>query len=169
MASEFKVRRARLSDATAIAQFVNAAQLGSPSALAVTRSSVAERFGQIGFVVVERAGELVGILGWQVENLVVRVTDYLVAASGADPMAVACALVSNMEVAAIDLRAEVILLFLPDEPRPQLVAFWDDLGYEFTCMEDLHGAGREAVAEGGLDAQLVMSKFLREDSVQRPV
>jgi len=169
VASEFKVRRARLSDAAAIAQFVNAAQPGKPSALEVTRSSVTERFGQIGFVVVEHAGELVGLLGWQVENLVVRVTDYLVASSVADPMTVARALVSNMEAAALDLRAEVVLLFLPADPRPQLVAFWDGLGYEFACVDGLHTAGREAIAESGLDAQNVMSKFLREDAVQRPM
>ena len=49
MASEFRVRRARLSDAAAIAQFVNTAQSGGPSAPEVTRSIVVERFGQIGF------------------------------------------------------------------------------------------------------------------------
>jgi len=169
VASEFKVRRARLSDAAAIAQFVKAAQSGRASALEVTPVSVAERFGQVGFVVVEHAGELVGLLGWQVENLIVRVTDYLVASSVADPMAVARALVSNMEAAALDLRAEVVLLFLPADPGPELVAFWDGLGYEFARVDDLHRAGREAIAEGGLDAQNVMSKFLREDAVQRPM
>ncbi len=169
MASEFKVRRARLSDAAAIAQFVNAAQSGRASGLEVTRSSVTERFGQIGFVVVEHAGELVGLLGWQVENLIVGVTDYLVAPSVDDPMAVARALVSRMEAAARDLRAEVVLLFLPTDPRPQLVAFWKGLGYEFTCDDDLHRAGREAIAESGLDAQNVMSKSLREDAVKRPM
>ena len=169
MASEFKVRRARLLDAAAIAQFVNAAQSGRSSAPEVTRSSVAERFGQIGFVVAECAGEFVGLLGWQVENLVVRVTDYLVAPSVVDPMAVAHALVSNMEAAALDLRAEVVLLFLPADPRPQLVAFWDGLGYEFVCVDDLHTACREAIAESGLDAQNVMSKFLREDAIHRPM
>ena len=169
MASEFKVRRARLSDAAAIAQFANAAQSGRPSAPEITRSSVTERFGRIGFVVAERAGELVGLLGWQVENLVVRVTDYLVASSVVDPMAVARALVSNMEAAALDLRAEVVLLFLPADPRPQLVAFWDGLGYEFACVDDLHKACREAIAEGGLEPQNVMSRLLREDAVLRPM
>jgi len=167
VASEFKVRRARLSDAAAIAQFVNAAQSGRPSALEVTRSSVIERFGQIGFVVVEHTGELVGLLGWQVENLIVGVTDTLVASSVADPMAVARALVSHMEAAALDLRAEVVLLFLPADSRPELVAFWTGLGYEFTCVDDLHRASREAIAESGLDARNVMSKLLREDAVQR--
>ena len=169
MASEFKVRRARLSDAGDIAQFVNAARSGRASALEVTRSRVTERFGQIGFVVVEHAGELVGLLGWQVENLIVGVTDYLVAPSVADPMAAGRALVSNMEVAALDLRAEVVLLFLPADPRAELVAFWNGLGYEFTCVDDLHRAGREAIAESGLDARNVMSKSLREDAVQRPM
>jgi len=169
VASEFKVRRARLSDAAAIAQFVSAAQSGRPAAPEVTRSIVAERFGQIGFLVAEHAGEFVGLLGWQIENLVVRVTDFLVAPSVADPMAVARALVINMEAAALDLRAEVVLLFLPADPRPQLTAFWDGLGYEFACVDDLHTACREAIAEAGLDARNVMSKFLREDAVQRPI
>lgn len=169
MASEFKVRRARLSDTAALARLVNAAQAGRPAASEVTRFSVAERFGQIGFVVAEDAGELVGLLGWQVENLVVSVTDYLVASSVADPMAVARALVTSMEAAANDLQADAVLLFLPADPSPQLMAFWEGLDYAFTRVDDLRKACREAIAEGGLNTQSVMCKFLREDAINRPM
>lgn len=169
LASEFKVRRARLSDAAAIAHFVNEAQSGRSSGPELTRLSVAERFGQIGFILAESPAGLVGLLGWQVENLVVRVTDYLVASSMVDPLAVGRSMVSKMEDAAGELQAEAVLLFLPAAPSAQLVAFWEGLGYEFSCVDGLRKACRDAVAEAGLHTQNVMSKFLREDAVQRPM
>jgi len=167
--AQVEVRRARLSDTEAIAQFVNAARSGDASGPEVTRLSVADRFGQIGFMVAESDGELAGVLGWQVENLVVRVTDYLIAASQADPKVVGAALVEKMEAEARDLQVETSLLFLPPEPSLGLVSYWEGLGYTFSSLDDLHRACREAVADGGLDVQDVMVKQLREDRVRRPM
>lgn len=181
MTAKFEVRRARLSDAEAIAAFVNAASKGvgrsgaagrSPNADLgeVTRLSVAERFSQVGFMVAERRGNVIGLLGWQVENLVVRVTDYLVSTiSGTDTMMVSRALVEKMEEEAAELQAESVLLFLPADPSPGLVAFWEQFGYEAQCLDELDKACREAVNEWGLDTASVMIKRLRDDRVGRPL
>lgn len=169
MTATIEVRRARLSDADSIAAFVNAAQSGVSKQAQITRLDVVERFGQIGFMIAQRGDTIVGLLGWQIENLVVRVTDYLVAAPGTDTMQVAQALVDNMETEAQLLRAESSVLILPAHPSPGLVRFWEDLGYDAECLDDLTQACREAVNEWGVEAERVMVKRLHKDPVGRPV
>lgn len=167
--TEIKVRRARLLDAEAIATFVNAAQGVGPGERArITRRAVAERFGQIGFMVAERESEILGLLGWQVENLVVRVTDFLLA-SGGEPLQVGHALIDKMEAEGRDLQAEAVILFLPVNPHPRLIAFWERFGYEFQAVGQLQKAWREAVLERNRDARGAMVKRLREDYTRRPI
>ncbi len=170
VARDVVVRRARLSDSEAIAALVNAARSVSTVEVhrEVSRLDVAERFGQVGFMIAEREGRLVGVLGWQVENLVVRVTDFLIA-SAVDPMMVGRALVGKMETEAMELQAEAVVLFLPSDAGEALVAFWTGLGYAFQDVAELYGAWREAVAEQGLTAERVMLKHLREGLILQPV
>lgn len=169
MVATIKVRRARLSDADTIAEFVNSAQSGLPDQHEITRSDVAERFSQIGFVLAEQNGDMVGLLGWQIENLVVRVTDYLVAAADGDGLPVAKVLVEEMETEAAELRAETVLLLLPAHPSSGLVTFWEAMGYDTACFEELEKACREAVSEWGLEVERVMTKRLREDIFRQPM
>jgi N-acetylglutamate synthase-like GNAT family acetyltransferase len=166
VASEIEVRRAKFSDAQAIADFVNAAQSSAPP---VTRLNVAERFGQVGFMIAEQDdGEMVGIMGWQVENLVVRVTDFLIS-PGVDRLAVGQAMSDTLEAEGRELQAEAVLLFLPPKPSRVLVEFWENFDYELQRIQDLHRTWREAALEWGIQNQALMVKQLREDLVQRPI
>ena len=174
MTAPIEVRRARLSDAESIAAFVNAAFLKAtqsqvPDRQPVTGAGVVARFGQVGFIIAEQECEMVGLLGWQIENLVVRVTDYLVALSGTEARMVARSLVEKMESEAKELLVESALLFLPARPSATLLSFWQRLGYEAERLEDLDPACREAVSEWGLDAEHILTKRLREDLVGRPI
>jgi hypothetical protein len=154
-----------LADAEAIADFVSSAH---PDAAPVTRLSVAERFGQVGFIVADYENELVGLLGWQVENLVVRVTDFLVS-SAVDRKAVGRALIDWMEGEGRTLKAEAVVLFLPPDPSSHLVEFWKTFDYEFRNIEDLEKAWREAAIEWGFEDQSVMIKRLSDDLIRRPM
>ncbi len=169
MLSEIKVRRARLLDAEAIAAFVNSAQgVGPGERSKITRRTVAERFGQIGFMVAEDGGEMLGLLGWHVENLVVRVTDFLLSPCE-DAVVVGRTLIDEMETAGQDLQAEAVILFLPAIPSPKLVAFWERLGYAYQGVEQLPRAWREAVVERDRAMRGVMVKRLREEYTRRPI
>ena len=169
MLSEIKVRRARLLDAEAIATFVSLAKGVDPRERSrITRRTVAERFGQVGFMIAESEGEMLGRLGWQVENLVVRVTDFLLS-STENLVPVGKALIDKMEAEGQDLQAEAVILFLPANPSPKLVAFWEQFGYEFQGVEQLQKAWREAVTERDRTVRGVMIKRLREDYIRRPI
>jgi N-acetylglutamate synthase-like GNAT family acetyltransferase len=168
VAAEITVRRARLSDVEAIAAFVNAARTHPEAGgVRVAEAEVADRFGAVGFLLAERDGQLVGLLGWQIENLVVRVTDFVLSPL-ADREAVGKLLVQTIEEEGKELLAEAILLFLPRNPSPRLIAYWEQLGYEPQSLKDLQEAWREAIAEAGADVQSVLVKRLRRDPVRRP-
>ncbi|MCU0522032.1 MAG: hypothetical protein MUF84_15240 [Anaerolineae bacterium] len=169
MAPAVLVRRARLSDAQTIAAFVNVAQdpVSGSSRLPISRDDVARRFGQVGFMLAEGGDRVVGLLGWQVENLVVRVVDLLVV-SAFDPLDVGRALVGTMETESAVLLAEAVLVFLPKQPSAKLLAFWQQLGYAVQGFDVLPRPWREAVAEHSRDGQQVMVKRLSDDITYRP-
>jgi N-acetylglutamate synthase-like GNAT family acetyltransferase len=163
---EITVRRAKVRDASTIAAFVNRAWRGRE---AVGESAVIERFGSVGFLLAEQDGDLVGMLGWQVENLVVRLTDFLVMLAS-DHAAVGQALLSEMERAANELQCEIVLLFLPRPAPAALAAFCEGLGYESRVVGDLPRVWRDAAHEGGLeDEETVWMKQLRDTRVVSPL
>ena len=135
----------------------------------IDRQMVIERLGNVGFLLAEQGGALVGMLGWQAENLVVRVTDFLISPVP-DPIAVGRALLSEMEQAATELQCEAALLFLPRPHSPQLVKFCRALGYELQLAAGLPKAWREAAREARIgDDEKVLVKKLRSGRVFRPL
>ena len=166
MAQEITVQRVRVSDAGRMAAFVNRALASQTS---VDKQVVIERLGSVGFLLADRGGDLVGMLGWQAENLVVRVTDLLVWPDS-ERVAASRALLSEMEQAADELQCEVVLLFLPQPSSPALVEFFRTLGYEPKVLADLPKVWREAAREGRTgDDETVLMRQLRAGRVVRPL
>jgi dephospho-CoA kinase len=113
---EVKIRRARPSDAAGIAAFVNKAR---PGGTPVTREAVIGRLGMVGFFIAEARGEAVGLLGWQVENLVARTTDMYVDPNVTLEGALET-LIREIERASRDLQCEASLVFV----TPALASGW---------------------------------------------
>ena len=163
---EITVRRAKVSDAGRIAAFVNRAWRGQQE---VNEQVVIARFGSVGSLLAERDGNLVGMLGWQVENLVVRVTDFLIWPAP-ERIAAGRALLSKMEQAATELQCEVALLFPPRPSPPDLVEFCKMFGYVPQIVADLPKAWQEAAREARIgDDETVLMKQLRSDRVLYPL
>jgi N-acetylglutamate synthase-like GNAT family acetyltransferase len=160
------VRRARVSDAGTMVAFVNRAL---PQAAAIDEQAVIERLGSVGFLLADRDGNLVGILGWQAENLVVRVTDLLVWPAS-ERIPVSRALLSEMEQAATELQCEVALLFLPRPSPSGLIEFCKKLGYEPKAVADLPEVWQDAAHEAGMgDDETVLIRQLRTRRVVHPL
>jgi N-acetylglutamate synthase-like GNAT family acetyltransferase len=163
---EITVRRVRANDAGKIAAFVNRGRRGQAM---IGEQAVIQRFGNVGFLVAEQGDNLVGMVGWQAENLVVRVTDLLILPMP-ERAEIARALLSDMEQSAVELQCEAALLFLPRPNPPQLVQFCSKLGYEAQTVAGLPKAWREAAREVlASDDELVLVKQLREKRVLRPL
>lgn len=164
MTVDIKVRKARLSDAEHIAEFVNSARTERH----VSQMDVAERFSQVGFLLAEQQGKIVGLAGWRVENLVICLTDFLIA-PGVDRVTAGRVLVTAMEKEGEYLQAEASLLFLPTNPSQELVAYWQQLAYTRKAMTELPKAWREAAQEWNPKATEAMIKQIREDLIRKPM
>jgi len=163
---EMIVRRAKPKDAHRIAAFVSRASPGRPK---VDRQKVIDRFGSVGFLLAERDDAIVGMLGWQAENLVVRVTDLLVQPAS-ERLAATQALLSEMERAADELQCEAALLLPPHPPSPDLIEFSATFGYEPQIVADLPRAWHDAAHEAQLaEEDTVLVKQVREKRVIRPL
>jgi N-acetylglutamate synthase-like GNAT family acetyltransferase len=160
------VRRAKPEDAGKIATLVNRAWRDRQK---IDERAVLDRFGNVGFLLAERDGALVGLLGWQAENLVVRLTDFLITPTS-ERFDVGQALLAEMEQAARELECEATLLFLPRSTSSALAEFWETLGYESQVVADLPRAWKEAAKEAQIEENdTVRLKKLRERRVLRPM
>jgi len=161
----FSLQRGRPRDAQKIADLITRLSRGKRS---LTREEVMNDFGDKAFLLLSMGGELVGVAGWQVENLVARTTDlYLdpkVPAARALPL-----LLSEIERASGELQCEASLVFPPIE----LVGFdavWKQTGYERRTPETLGvQAWTDAALESMPKGSAMFFKQLRADRVLRPI
>lgn len=161
------VKRGMPSNAEAIANFINAS-----AARTVSRMDIMMAFGQKSYLLAQGPNDqMLGLMGWQVENLITRVDEFYISPS-APPGPVIDALVTAVEAASKDLQSEVSYIFLPGAATPAMLASFQKSGYEATTIEQIKiPAWREAVQEIIADNKglSIMSKRLREDRVLKPI
>ncbi len=162
---ELWVSRAGPAEAEQIARFITRVSGG---ARRLSRMDVMAAFGEKAFLLLFSGDTLLGVLGWQVENLVARVDDVLL--DDAAPLAEALpVMMTAVEEASHDLLCEAVLVFLPPElARHQAV--WQEMGYAPRAVKDLGvSAWQEAAMESMPPGTVLFFKQLRKDRVLRPV
>jgi dephospho-CoA kinase len=112
--------------------------------------------------------DLVGLAGWQVENLVSRTTDLYLDPKVTTPQALKT-LVSEVENASRDLQCEASLVFLPSQLAAQ-ETLWSELGYTQSTPQTLRvQAWQDAAHESEQPDTILLFKQLRMDRVLRPI
>ena len=164
-AGTFSVYRGKPRDAQQIAELVNRLSKGKR---AMNSEDVMEAFGDKAFLLLQVNNELVGIAGWQVENLVARTTDLYLDPRAAPDKALPL-LLAEVEKASSDLQCEASLVF----PPMDLVGFdlvWKHIGYE-RRSPDMLGvqAWTDAALESMPQGSALFFKQLRTDRVLRPI
>ena len=162
---ELSIERGRPRQSGEIAAFIS--QL-KRDRRALSSDDIMAAFGEKAFLLLQSDKKLVGVVGWQVENLVARTTDvYLdptISVAKAMP-----ALLTEMERASKDLQCEASLLFLPAN-LAQNDAFWKQLGYDRRGPETLSvQAWQEAARESYVPGTALYFKQLRQDRILRPI
>jgi dephospho-CoA kinase len=164
-AGTFSIYRGKPRDAQRIAELVNRLSKGKRS---MNSEDVMEAFGDKAFLLLQVNNELVGIAGWQVENLVARTTDLYLDSRAAPDKALPL-LLAEVEKASSDLQCEASLVF----PPMDLVGFdsvWKHIGYE-RRSPDMLGvqAWTDAALESMPKGSALFFKQLRTDRVLRPI
>jgi dephospho-CoA kinase len=133
-----------------------------------TREELISELGEHAFMLLTLDEKLVGLVGWQVENLVARITEIYI-----DPAIPAGEAISNLlievERASQDLQCEASLLFLPSNLARQEI-IWRNLGYECRTPHSVEvQAWQEAAHESMPDGSILFFKQLRQDRILRPI
>jgi dephospho-CoA kinase len=162
---ELIVQRGRPKQAEEIATFINRVSGGRRR---LTREDVMASFGEKAYLLLTMDEKLIGLVGWQVENLVARTNDVYV-----DPILPfgegVRVLLDEVENTSRDLQCEAALLFLPKELLRQ-ESLWQNLGYQSRTIASLSvRAWQEAAAESMPAESILLFKQLRKDRVLRPV
>lgn len=159
------VQKAGPRQANEIAEFITGVSKGRRT---MSEADVMAAFGEKAFLLLKADQRLVGLAGWQVENLVARVSDVYI--EPGLPLGEAVrVLMKDIEAASRELQSEALLLFLP----PHLgrhSAVLDALGYVTRSPQDLKvSAWEEAALESMPVGTVMFFKQLRRDRVMRPV
>jgi dephospho-CoA kinase len=164
-AGELAVQRGRPRDSAGIAALITRLSGGTRT---LSPDDIMAAFSDKAFLLLTSNKELVGLAGWQVENLVSRTTELYL-----DPIITIAqalkTLVSEVECASQDLQCEASLLFLPPELAKQEV-IWKEMGYIRRTPKTL---GVQAWQDAALESQPVNTilyfKQLRQDRILRPI
>ena len=162
---ELSVQRGRPHDSVNIAAFITRLSSGTHPQ---SHDDIMAAFGEKAFLLLMADKQLVGLAGWQVENLVARTTD-LYLDPGIPVERALKILVTEVERASQDLQCEASLFFLP----PQLAGHepvWKELGYIRRTPQTLGiQAWQDAAHESQPPNTILLFKQLRQDRVLRPI
>jgi dephospho-CoA kinase len=161
---ELIVRRGRPTDADLIASFLN--QIRKP-ATPLTRADIMAAFGQKAYFLLEQDSKIVGVIGWQVDNLVTR-ADEIVLTQDAPVDQSLQMLITAMETASAELQSEAAVIY--SDPALANAGAWKAAGYAAKKISDLGvKAWEEAAQESSVPGAALLFKRLREDRVLRPI
>jgi dephospho-CoA kinase len=162
--AEIGIVRGGPGDAAAIAAFLNA-QVSSE----LTRADVLTSFGEKAYMLTKLGDSIIGLAGWQVENLITRIDEFVLAPRAPVGETVN-GLIDHVEAASHELQSEVVLLFVARNTPDAAVAAIRDKGYEPREPGDLKVPDwREAAEESAPPNSMLFAKKLREDRVLRPL
>jgi dephospho-CoA kinase len=159
------VRRATPESADQIAAYMSQHRRSKRK---MTRDDIMAAFGEKAYMLLLSDEEIIGLLGWQVENLITRVDDVMLNEGLALQNGLE-ALMSFVEDSSKELQSEAALLFLPPS-LAQHENLWGSLGYQARTVKDLQvKAWQNAVMESMPPGTVLLFKQLRKDRVLRPM
>ena len=175
---KYLVKRGKPKNSAAIAELITRLSKG---ARPMTADNVMEEFGEKAYMLLELDEKIVGLAGWQVENLVTCTTDIFLEEQ-VDLQKALEILIKEVERASGELQSEASLIFpmwanlkfwLLIFPMDQLAAqeqIWKQLGYEKRTPETLGvQAWQDSAAESSSTGNALLFKQLRQDRVLRPI
>jgi dephospho-CoA kinase len=161
---QITVKRGSPRDVQAIASFLNAHNGSSLSG-----EDVMYRFGEQAYMLAMGDGDVMGLAGLQVENLIARVSEFFIA-DRAPVKATVNSLVTTLEDAIGTLQGEIAMIFIPDDAPEEAKKEVLRAGYEQVAIAELKIPDwREAASEAAPDNATLFAKRMRADRVLKPL
>ena len=162
---EFSVSRGKPKNSQAIAELITRLSKGKQK---LNADDIMAQFGDKAYMLLQYGNDIVGVAGWQVENLVARTTE-LYLENGIDTAKALETLISEVEKASNDLQCEASLIFASAD-LGALLDTWKKLGYERRAPDTLGvQAWTDAALESMTKDSLLFFKQMRLDRVLRPI
>lgn len=162
---EFSTKRGKPKNSSTIAEFITRLSKGKRR---VSAENIMEDFGDKAYMLLQVDAKLVGLVSWQVENLVTCTTDIYLE-ENLDQQKALEKLVKAVENASSELQSEASLIFTTNEIMA-LEEFWKKLGYDRQTPETLGvQAWKDAATESMFIGSTLLFKQLRQERVLRPI
>jgi dephospho-CoA kinase len=162
---EYIVKRGKPKNSAAIAELITRLSKGTRK---MTAENVMEEFGEKAYMLLQLDQKIIGLAGWQVENLVTRTTDIYLE-EHVDVQKALELLIKEVESASSELQSEASLIFPMKELATQ-EQLWKQIGYEKRIPETLGvQAWQDSATESLSAGNVLLFKQLRQDRVLRPI
>lgn len=160
-----EIKRGMPGNADLIAKFIS-----KVSGSEVTRMDIMLAFGQKSYLLAQYGDRVIGLMGWQVENLITRTDEFYIETDAPRPPVIE-GLVNAIEDASKLLQSEVSYIFLAPGTSHDIIQPFLSSGYETVTIEQIKiPAWREAVQEVISEKTYqILTKKLREDRVLQPL
>ena len=160
------IRRGMPGNAEVIANFIT-----QVTQTTVGRMDIMLAFGQKSYHIAYGKNEqVIGLIGWTVENLITRVDEFYIAPS-VPKNEVIHELSGAIEDASRELQSEVSFVVLPIDTTPEITQAFIKSGYQFLKLTEVkfpawREAAHEMMSESNVQA---LMKQLRADRVMKPI
>jgi dephospho-CoA kinase len=158
------IKRGSYTTAEQIAQIIN-----KFTGKTLTRMDVMTSFGQKAYLLAEMEGRIVGLAGFQVENLITRMDEFILL-PGTPQLELAEALILAVEEKSKELQSEIGLMFLNTAAVPTVGNVFLKLEYQKMELDAIKvPAWREAAEESQPPNAALYAKKLRAERVLKPL
>lgn len=135
----------------------------------VSRMDVMMAFGQKSYLLAQADGANVGLVGFQVENLITRVDEFLVMPQAMLPVVVT-SIIDAVEEASRVLQSEIGFFFLPPDVPQAVIDTFTGMEYMPRTLDQIKvPAWREAARESQPEGTMIYAKKLRAERVLKPL
>lgn len=164
-ALDLHIRRGMPGNADLIANFIS-----HVTRKPVDRMDIMLAFGQKSYLLAQdRNDNVLGLTGWQVENLITRVDEFYIDPSVPRELVVR-ALTQAIEEASRELQSEVSFIFVPTTTPKETLQSFVTSGYHNLRIEDVKFPAWREAAHEMLSSEVVgLMKQLRADRVMKPI
>lgn len=164
-ADAITIRRAKREDLGAMAELLAA---GTNGALDPDLSEMMEALFSRAYMVAVADDHLVGLIGWQTENLVAGLQDFYVLRPEMWP-SVGQQLLEKVHQEIDSLSCEVALMFVLKLAGSKPIEFLQSQGYEISEQDNLIPDWKEAAAEWQPAESVLLFKKIREQRIMVPM